>query len=77
MESLRKLSHNWKVWLLSAAAGALLGCIFRLLFGSPIFDKYASITWIMTLAFLAVVPFSMGYFSVKHYLQNAPAEHIR
>lgn len=70
MESLSTLWQRWKVWWLSAAAGALLGIILRLAFDTPPLRDYAKSIAIMTLAYLVVVPFFMGYLSVNHYLKS-------
>jgi hypothetical protein len=60
-----------QTWWLSAFAGALLGCLFRL--GSAAVDRF---TAVMTLAFVVGVPFAMGYVSVARYLRSTPDEQI-
>jgi len=65
---------RWKVWIMSVLAGAFLGGIFRL---SVQFDKFFAATLIMTIAFLFVVPFSMGYLCVRRYLHVSDPDGIR
>jgi hypothetical protein len=78
MNTTADLWARWKVWLLSVAAGALLGCIYRLLFSwkNPS-DGLQVASWIMTLAFLVFVPLAMGYLSVHRYLQFSTPENVR
>ena len=76
MESSPTLWQRGKVWLLSVAAGALFGCIFRLSFNSTNSNDPVPKIWIMTIGFLFLVPFSMGYLSVDHYLKSTPEETI-
>ena len=68
MASAETLWSKWKPWWLSAAAGALLGCMYRLTF-DPIWGKSGH-ALIMTLAFLVILPFCMGYIAVDTYLRR-------
>jgi hypothetical protein len=84
MSKLADTWAQWKVWWLSVAAGVLLGVTYRLIVGFKFLDgrffggQYdTAATWIMTIAFLAVVPFSIGYLSVRRYLQSIQIEDIR
>jgi hypothetical protein len=58
-------------WWLSVAAGAALGCLYRLMFwvngGSP----WEASLYLMTIGFLFLVPMAMGYVTVDHYLRRA------
>jgi hypothetical protein len=75
MVKLTEMWSRWKIWLLSVAAGALLGCIYRLFIDFKFLDNNLnSPAWIMTLAFLVFVPLAMGYLSVNRYLRAAPPE---
>jgi hypothetical protein len=75
MASLTELGSRWKVWWLSALAGAALGCIYRLLITVQKMESaLTSPAWIMTWAFLAGVPFAMGYLSVTQYLNALPKD---
>jgi len=71
METLVAVWNRWKVWWLSALAGALLGCAFRFLFATTVGDAESAV-YTMTLAFLVVVPSVMGYLSVEWYLNSRP-----
>ena len=63
-----------KVWLLSAAAGAGLGLLFRLsLYFRPL-EKGGAY---LTLAYLVLAPAVMGWIAVWQYLRRTPAENIR
>lgn len=65
------------IWL-SIAAGVVLGCIFRFAFALPNRGgKTVEYLLLFTLAFLAVVPFTIGYISVRIYLKNFKGENIR
>lgn len=68
------LWQRWKPWWLSAAAGALLGCLYRLIFGFNWWQQHATV---MTLGFLLVVPFCMGYVAVEQYLRTSARKEIR
>jgi hypothetical protein len=69
--------RRWNIWLLSAVAGAVLGCIFRLAFDSRyLVSNSGSFPLIMTIAFLMLVPLAMGYFSVERYLRATPADDV-
>ncbi len=62
------------IWL-SIAAGVVLGCIFRFAFALPNRGgKTVEYLLLFTLAFLAVVPFTIGYISVRFYLKNFRAK---
>jgi hypothetical protein len=76
METLRALWQRWKVWWLSAASGALFGCTFRLAFSNSSNAVAFASVLIMTIGFLVIVPFSMGYLGVHRYLKSTPAESI-
>lgn len=74
---LTEMWSRWKVWLLSVAAGTLLGCIYRLFIDFNFLGgNLNSPAWIMTIAFLVFVPLAMGYLSVNRYLRTAPQEDI-
>lgn len=66
------------VWLPSVLAAVLLGSIYRLLLGD-IFSTRGphAASLVMSVAFLAGVPFAMGYLSVWLYLRATPADKIR
>jgi hypothetical protein len=76
MQESNSLWHRWKIWWVSAGAGALLGCLFRLIFSLQANNAGQSASLFMTLAFMVVVPFVMGYIAVKGYLQETPPESI-
>src|SRR5246127_342905 len=63
-----------KVWVLSAAAGAGLGLLFRLTLH---FKPFESAGGYLTLAYLALAPAAMGWLAVWQYLRRTPAESIR
>jgi hypothetical protein len=72
MYPVTKLWQRWKVTILSVAAGACLGCIYRLSFDLKFMDSsLASPAWIMTIAFLLFVPLAMGYLSVHRFLAGS------
>jgi len=75
MTSFGALWQSWKPWWLSAIAGAILGCIYRLVFDF----KWANETTaplVMTMGFLAIVPLCMGYVAVDHYLPKTSVEGV-
>jgi len=74
MTSTNGLWQRWKPWWLSAIAGAILGCLYRLVFD---FKWAANGSLIMTIGFLALVPLCMGYIAVDNYLRKAPIESVR
>ncbi len=67
-----KRFHKWMPWWLSAAAGAALGCIYRVIFALNGDSAWALLT--MTLGFLILVPLAMGYVAVDQYLRRASDE---
>ncbi len=67
--------QRWKPWWLSAIAGALLGCIYRLVFDFK-WANGGSFPLIMTIGFLALVPLCMGYVAVDNYLRKTPPESV-
>jgi hypothetical protein len=70
--------RRWKVWILSVAAGTVLGCVYRLFIDFKVLNSdLNSPAWIMTIAFLVFVPLCMGYLSVHSYLRALPPEDIR
>jgi len=69
------LWQRWKPWWLSVLAGAALGCIYRLIFDVQWWRGWSAS--VMTVGFLLLVPFSMGYVAVEHYLRRTPAEELR
>jgi hypothetical protein len=73
MPSITELWSRWKVWWLSAISGAAYGCAFRFLFNKWGNDngQLVPTLWLVTSAFLALVPFAMGYMSVRRYLANS------
>ncbi len=78
MTSSESLWRRWKPWWLSAIAGAILGCIYRLLFVFNWANKGSfPFPLIMTIGFLAIVPLCIGYVAVDNYLRKAPIESIR
>src|ERR1700744_6494389 len=68
MESSGTLRKSVPFWL-SAIAGALLGCMYRLCFSGRLLNQWPSMT--MTLGFLILVPLAMGYLAVDQYLRRA------
>ena len=70
-----------KVWWLSAASGVLFGSLFRIAMTvkTPLLQSNDSnsAALLVSVTFLAVVPFAMGYISVRQYLSKSDAEHIR
>ena len=74
MTSTDGLWQRWKPWWLSAIAGAILGCLYRLVFD---FKWAANGSLIMTIGFLALVPLCMGYVAVDNYLRKAPIGGVR
>jgi len=66
------LWKRWIAWWLSAIAGALWGCLFR--WG---LHWKGTAPLIMTLGFLLLVPFSMGYIAVAQYLRTSARTEIR
>lgn len=66
--------QSW-VWWLSAAAGAGLGLLYRLLFAWKALNGTSGL--VMTVAYLVIVPAVMGWLTVRQYLGSAPAETVR
>lgn len=67
----RKNLDKGMPWWLSAIAGAILGCLYRMAFsGSG--GEWPLLT--MTLGFLILVPLAMGYVAVDRYLRKASKE---
>ena len=64
--------NRWKIWWLSALAGALLGCMFRSM--AALASRMFNTIFAMTVAFMVVVPFAMGYVSVHIYLASRPGQ---
>jgi hypothetical protein len=73
MDAWKKISRNGVPWWLSVISGAILGCIYRLVF-SVEGDLSSFALWTMSLGFLALVPLAMGYVTVDRYLRRASAE---
>ena len=77
--------ERWKQWraiLFAVAAGACLGLLFRYLLSGPRVDNIHVplmnvLAPIVSISFLAVVPFAMGYLSVSEYLRSTAFEEIR
>jgi hypothetical protein len=59
-------------WWLSMIAGAVLGCLYRLVFSVKGDDGWPLLT--MTVGFLILVPLAMGYLAVDQYLRRAVEE---
>jgi hypothetical protein len=77
MSRIHEFWARWKIWLLGALAGTFLGCIYRLFIDFKLMDSgLNSPAWIMTIAFLVLVPVCMGYVSVNRYLLSTPAENV-
>jgi hypothetical protein len=77
MTSTENLWQRWKPWWLSVAAGAILGCIYRLLFDFNWANKGSfPFPLIMTIGFLAIVPLCIGYIAVDNYLRKSPIESV-
>jgi hypothetical protein len=76
-----RITEFWvrsKVWLLSVLAGAILGCVFRLLLDNRFAQSRGDQpTLIMTLGFLVVVPLAMGYLAVHRYLRASAPQDVR
>ncbi len=70
------LLRRWSPWWLSAIAGALFGCFFRLVLQFRWADRGA-FPLVMTIGFLALVPLCMGYIAVNNYLRKASIESVR
>jgi hypothetical protein len=73
---------SWRVDLLAVISGALLGLLFRYLLSSPSvssshYGRVNILAPIVSIGFLAVVPFAMGYLSVAEYLRATPTEEVR
>lgn len=66
--------QSW-IWWLSAAAGAGLGLLYRLLFAWKALNGTSGLA--VTLAYLVIVPAVMGWLAVRQYLGSAPAEAVR
>lgn len=66
-----ELWQIWKPWWLSAAAGGLIGCAYRLVLNWKPSDIGASL---VTIGFLAVVPICMGFIAVDHFLRKTTTE---
>jgi hypothetical protein len=68
------MNSRARVWILSVAIGVVDGLLFRIGFGTS--AKLAAgksgfyITAVMTIAFLTVVPFVMGYLAVSVYARE-------
>lgn len=82
MKGFAKNRARWETLSLSIAAGALLGFIFYIIANSGLLSRAMNrgsndAVWIMTIAFLAVVPFSMGYLTAHRYLRSTPVEKIK
>jgi hypothetical protein len=77
MSKTAELWERWKVWWLSVVAGAALGSIYRLWIWSQLmWSHHSTVATIMTFSFLSIVPFAMGYLSVRKYLSSMPPEEI-
>jgi hypothetical protein len=74
--SILKFWTRWNVPLVSIFSGVLAGCFFRLLLAHKIPDL-ASTDLIISVSFLVVVPFAMGYLGVHQYLRNTKRENPR
>lgn len=61
----------WRPWWLSAVAGALVGCGYRLASELHVGQSGALI---LTVGFLVVVPLCMGYVAVDHFLRRVSTE---
>ena len=73
MSKIREIWTRWDVPLVSIFSGVLAGCFFRMLLTHKIPDL-ASTDLIISISFLAVVPFAMGYLGVHQYLRNTKRE---
>jgi hypothetical protein len=72
MASLTQLWSRLKVWIIAVAAGCILGIVYRLWINfMPVWKRSGWAPYIMTIAFLAIVPFAMGYLGVRKYLSNS------
>jgi hypothetical protein len=60
------MNRRATVWLLSVGIGIVYGLLFRFTFGQQGWQPLGT-TWIMTIAFLSVVPFAMGYLAIAVY----------
>jgi len=66
------------VWLPSVLAAVLLGALYRVILSDNFIHRDSSAaTLVMSLAFLAGVPFAMGYLSVYLYLRAMPEQSVR
>ncbi len=78
---MKSISPKWKGWpvvLLSSAAGACLGILFRIALSSRSHsDSAISAFWLVTIAFLVAVPIAMGYLSVDLYFRNTDNSEIQ
>jgi hypothetical protein len=59
------MNRRTVVWLGSIAIGVVYGLLFRIGFGQN--SKVSATTFIMTIAFLSIVPFAIGYLVVSIY----------
>ncbi len=76
MDSRRNIWGKGMPWWLSVLAGALLGCLYRVVFSGWGNSGWAS-GWpllTMTLGFLTLVPLAMGYLTVDQYLSRTSAK---
>jgi hypothetical protein len=69
MESAQTFWPRRKGWILSVAAGVVLGCLYRGMFDVR-WGRHGDAALVMTLGFLLVVPFCMGYLVVATYLRQ-------
>lgn len=69
MESAQTLWQQRKGWNLSVAAGVVLGCLYRGMFDVR-WGRHGDAALVMTLGFLLIVPFCMGYLVVATYLRQ-------
>jgi hypothetical protein len=71
MAAAERLWQKWKPWWLSVAAGALIGCSYRLVLNW----KFADLgVLLVTVGFLVIVPICMGYVTVDHFLRRVARE---
>ena len=73
VESWKNIVRNGMPWWLSVAAGAALGCLYRMAF-TVNGDGPQAAVWTMSLGFLTLVPLVMGYITVGSYLRKASGQ---
>lgn len=78
MKTIHHYWNSWRTWISSVLVGVFLGCFYRLLLSDNKFlSDYDMAPWIISIGFLIILPFFMGYLSVRWYLCGKEKSIIR